>query len=401
MDDRRSTIDERSRRKRRRRNECQRVGTWNKNKRRKPAVLPRPCLSSATLRLGIMNGDFASREVRADACLSASLARCPFLAEVAKRATPDVAKEMALSMGVAAQCPVDKGRVEDAKRRRGPIFVEDTLGRDVVGTFLASFDAVHGAGGLVDLARARNDRDVRHRGDEMKEHSSQMERSGGNETEERNFGVDPVPLAATALASMSLSGGMGKIPDAIMNAIKNKRQGRKPKPRGSKGSNASSTGNALDTASSPSSSDGSPQPDRFRNIRNCMTHCPPAIVAMRAAVANLKPVRQLRPYALPVRAIALAGVTISLNVPMGMLRSKTRKFSPEWVIVVHAIIPFIAALRKACLMPLWGLGLTVAGSVAGQYFGETLERKRVKGDLKLGESIKQLHPDRLFECLLP
>ena len=124
-------------------------------------------------------------------------------------------------------------------------------------------------------------------------------------------------------------------------------------------------------------------------------------MAIRAAVANLKPVRQLRPYALPIRAIALAGVTISLNVPMGVLRSKTRKFSPEWVIVVHAIIPFIAALRKACLMPVWGLGLTVAGSIAGQYFGEKLERKRVGGELKLGESMKQLHPDRLVEYLMP
>ena len=136
-------------------------------------------------------------------------------------------------------------------------------------------------------------------------------------------------------------------------------------------------------------------------MRHSLGQCPPAIVAMRAAVANLKPIRQLRPYALPVRAVALAGVTVSSNVPMGMLRSKTRKFSLEWVVVVHAIIPFIAALRKACLMPIWGLGLTVAGSVAGQYFGEVLERKRVKGELQLDKAIRRLHPDRLVQYLLP
>jgi hypothetical protein len=45
--------------------------------------------------------------------------------------------------------------------------------------------------------------------------------------------------------------------------------------------------------------------------------------------------------------------------------------------------------------------LTVAGSIAGQYFGEKLERKRVKGELKLGESMNRLHPERLVEYLLP
>lgn len=333
-------------------------------------------------------------EVRADVCVSASLRRCPFLAEIARVATPDVAKEVALSMGKAAQCPIDTEQVGDAKRRGGPIFVEDALlePTNPLATFLGSFNAVHGAGGLVDLARARQERGMRHTG-EAKENRESLE---------RQLGVEPVPLAATALtamASMSLSGGIGKIPDAIIHAIKNRRRQKKPKPRGSKGSNASSMGNAVETGSV--SSEGAHQADSLRNIRNSLTHCPPAIVAIRAAVANLKPVRQLRPYALPIRAIALAGVTISLNVPMGVLRSKTRKFSPEWVIVVHAIIPFIAALRKACLMPVWGLGLTVAGSIAGQYFGEKLERKRVRGELKLGESMKQLHPDRLVEYLMP
>ena len=349
-----------------------------------------------------MDDDYACREARANMCVSASLARCPFLAEIARLATPDVAKEVALSMGDAAQCHADKEQGRDMNGRRGPIFVEDTLLEPrAMGTFLGSFNAVHGAGGLLDLARAREACDMRRQGNEMKENSGHVGWRGGSECVERQFEVEPVPLAATALASMSLSGGIGKIPDAIINAIKNRRRQRKPKPRGSKGSNASSMGNAVETTLSSSSSERVHQPDRFRNIRNSLTHCPPAIVAIRAAVANLKPVRQLRPYALPVRAIALAGVTISLNVPMGVLRSKTRKFSPEWVIVVHAIIPFIAALRKACLMPVWGLGLTVAGSIAGQYFGEKLERKRVKGELKLGESMNRVHPERLVEYLLP
>ena len=217
---------------------------------------------------------------------------------------------------------------------------------------------------------------------------------------------------ALPMASISLSGPFN-FPDGIMNMLRNAQRKQRPRRRntrgsksrnaGAKQSNAKAETHKLDSVSSspspsPSPSSAEKNSGMSRYLSGCS--CPPAIVAMRAAVANLKPVRQLRPYALPVRAIALAGATISLNVPMGMLRSKTRKFSPEWVVVVHAIIPFIAALRKACLMPLWGLGLTVAGSIAGQYAGEVLERKRVNGEIQVVERIKGWHPDAFVQWLL-
>lgn len=110
--------------------------------------------------------------------------------------------------------------------------------------------------------------------------------------------------------------------------------------------------------------------------------CPPAIVAMRTAIAGLKPVRHLRPQALPIRSLAMAGTAILANVPCGMWREHTKKFSPEWVIAVHATIPFVAMLRKAVLMPRWAIFLTITGAVAGQQMGATLEKARLQ-QLKL------------------
>ena len=137
--------------------------------------------------------------------------------------------------------------------------------------------------------------------------------------------------------------------------------------------------------------------------------CPAPIVKMRAAVAALKPVRDLRPQALPIRcalgggggrgsrravppchvmplvrahtncpltpsaclpllpflprrALAMSGTAIAAGLPCGAWREHTRKFSPQWFLAVHAAIPFVAMLRKAVLMPRWAILLTLLGS---------------------------------------
>jgi hypothetical protein len=83
---------------------------------------------------------------------------------------------------------------------------------------------------------------------------------------------------------------------------------------------------------------------------------------MRAAIAALKPVRDLRPQALPIRALAMSGTAIAAGLPCGMWREHTKKFSPQWFLAVHAAIPFVAMLRKAVLMPKWAILLTLIGS---------------------------------------
>lgn len=72
------------------------------------------------------------------------------------------------------------------------------------------------------------------------------------------------------------------------------------------------------------------------------------------------------PQALPYKLLAMGAVAVAANVPCGMWREHTSKFSPEWFLAVHATIPFVAMLRKAVLMPKWAVLLTVLGAVAGQ-----------------------------------
>lgn len=105
--------------------------------------------------------------------------------------------------------------------------------------------------------------------------------------------------------------------------------------------------------------------------------CPRAIVAGRAAVARLQPVRDLRPQALPVKLATLGAGTAVLNVPFGMWREHTRKFSPEWFLAVHATIPFVAMTRQGIGMPKTVIFLTIASAILGQALGARLERHRL------------------------
>lgn len=105
--------------------------------------------------------------------------------------------------------------------------------------------------------------------------------------------------------------------------------------------------------------------------------CPRAIVAGRAFVARLQPVRDLRPQALPVKLATLGAGTAVLNVPFGMWREHTRKFSPEWFLAVHATIPFVAMTRQGIGMPKTVIFLTIASAILGQALGARLERQRL------------------------
>lgn len=65
--------------------------------------------------------------------------------------------------------------------------------------------------------------------------------------------------------------------------------------------------------------------------------------------------------ALPIKALAMGATAVAANVPCGMWREHTRKFSPEWFLAVHATIPFVAVGgwgHCSCL-------LSVGGEVGG------------------------------------
>ncbi|XP_074270252.1 uncharacterized protein LOC141593432 [Silene latifolia] len=106
--------------------------------------------------------------------------------------------------------------------------------------------------------------------------------------------------------------------------------------------------------------------------------CPPAIVAARAALAKTAMVKNLRPQPLPAKMLAIAAMGMAANIPLGIWREHTQKFSLSWFIAVHAAVPFIAMLRKAVLMPKTAMALTIGASILGQVIGSRAERIRLQ-----------------------
>lgn len=106
--------------------------------------------------------------------------------------------------------------------------------------------------------------------------------------------------------------------------------------------------------------------------------CPPAIVAARAALARTALVKTLRPQPLSAKMLAIALLGMAANVPLGVWREHTEKFSPQWFAAVHAAVPFIGMLRKSVVMPKTAMALTIAASILGQTIGSRAERLRLK-----------------------
>ncbi|KAM7250438.1 hypothetical protein ACFE04_022321 [Oxalis oulophora] len=107
--------------------------------------------------------------------------------------------------------------------------------------------------------------------------------------------------------------------------------------------------------------------------------CPPAVVAARAALARTALVKNLRPQPLPAKMLAIALLGMAANVPLGVWREHTQKFSLSWFAAVHAAVPFIAMLRKSVVMPKTAMALTIGASILGQVIGSRAERHRLKG----------------------
>ena len=106
--------------------------------------------------------------------------------------------------------------------------------------------------------------------------------------------------------------------------------------------------------------------------------CPPAIVAARAAISKTAFAKNLRPQPLPAKVLVIGVLGMAANVPLGIWREHTEKFSPSWFAAVHAAVPFIALLRKSVLMPKSAMAFTIAASVLGQVIGSRAERYRMK-----------------------
>lgn len=191
----------------------------------------------------------------------------------------------------------------------------------------------------------------------------------------------PQGLLPLPVASLSLSGFW---PD--FNPFNNSNGKQTQKPKKKKPTNSSSSSSSIHSMSSASTGGQCPLRKIFGPLASALMsqryHCPKPVVMMRAALAKTPVVKALRPESLEIKLLAIALASAALNVPFGMLREHTRKFSPEWFLVVHATIPFIAMFRKAVVMPPYAILFTIASAIGGQTIGAKAERRRLQWNQK-------------------
>lgn len=78
---------------------------------------------------------------------------------------------------------------------------------------------------------------------------------------------------------------------------------------------------------------------------------------------------------LPVILMAVA--TFLLNVPMGYWREGVRKFSWQWVVAIHAMVPVVILMRRMLDIGFawWTFLVTVPCYFGGQFVGSRLRRR--------------------------
>ena len=65
-----------------------------------------------------------------------------------------------------------------------------------------------------------------------------------------------------------------------------------------------------------------------------------------------------------------------INIPMGLRRERSKKFSPAWFLWVHASIPLIIALRIGLKLHPLAIPINIASAVLGQFLGGLPEKKK-------------------------
>ena len=65
-----------------------------------------------------------------------------------------------------------------------------------------------------------------------------------------------------------------------------------------------------------------------------------------------------------------------INIPMGLMRERSKKFSLAWFLWVHASIPLIIALRIGLKLHPLAIPINIASAVLGQFLGGLPEKKK-------------------------
>jgi len=79
-----------------------------------------------------------------------------------------------------------------------------------------------------------------------------------------------------------------------------------------------------------------------------------------------------------LKILCVSVLCFFVNIPLGMWREHTRKFSWQWLVAIHASIPLIIALRIGLKLHPLAIPLNIVFAILGQAVGSRLERRRLK-----------------------
>lgn len=77
-----------------------------------------------------------------------------------------------------------------------------------------------------------------------------------------------------------------------------------------------------------------------------------------------------------LKILLVSVVSFLINIPLGMWRERTRKFSWQWFLAVHASIPLIIVLRIGLKLHPLAIPINIAAAVLGQLVGGLPEKKK-------------------------
>jgi len=70
-----------------------------------------------------------------------------------------------------------------------------------------------------------------------------------------------------------------------------------------------------------------------------------------------------------LKILAVSVICLLVNIPLGVMRERSRKFSLAWIFWIHASIPLIIALRIVLHLHWIAIPINIAAAVLGQAIG--------------------------------
>ena len=77
-----------------------------------------------------------------------------------------------------------------------------------------------------------------------------------------------------------------------------------------------------------------------------------------------------------IEILLVSVICFLVNIPLGRMRERSRKFSWQWILWIHASIPVIIALRFWLGLHPIAIPINIAAAVLGQFLGGLPEKKK-------------------------